>query len=86
MSACQYNDIILLLQIPEGPGAGEAILGDDGNMYGSGGSHGGDGGAESSSHDAPDAYGSFVAPADFGSAGGDVDTSYTGLTLSLIIH
>ena len=64
---------------PEGPGHGDAVLGSDGTMYGSGGSHGGDGGAESSSHDAPDAYGSFVAPDAFGSAGGDADITYTGL-------
>ena len=42
-------------------------------MYGSGGSHGGDGGAESESHDAPEGYGSFIAPVMFGSAGGNAD-------------
>ena len=47
-------------------------------MYGTGGSHGGDGGAESSSHKAADAYGSFIAPAAFGSAGGDAEAAYRG--------
>ena len=53
--------------------------GTDGFVYGSGGSHGGDGGAESKANDAPDAYGSFVAPTMFGSAGGDADSVYTGM-------
>ena len=56
-----------------------AIQGSNGIMYGSGGSHGGDGGAESKSHKAADAYGSFIAPAAFGSAGGDADAAYRGL-------
>lgn len=67
-----------LLLLTEGPGHGEAIQGSDGKMYASGGSHGGDGGAESKSHDAAPAYGSFIAPAAFGSAGGDADSTYKG--------
>ena len=69
----------MLFIFAEGPGAGEALLGSDAYMYGSGGSHGGDGGAEDSSHSAPEAYGSFIAPTMFGSAGGDADSSYAGL-------
>ena len=62
----------------EGPGAGEPVNGTDGTVYGSGGSHGGDGGADNEFNDAPPAYGSFVAPTMFGSPGGDADTSYPG--------
>ena len=71
----------------EGPGHGEAIQGSDGYMYASGGSHGGDGGAESKSHNAPDAYGSFIAPAAFGSAGGDAEAKYKGLCqIHVVMH
>ena len=54
-------------------------------MYGSGGSHGGDGGAESESHDAPEGYGSFIAPVMFGSAGGNAD-GHKGLWLVAVMR
>ena len=52
--------------------------GTDGRVYGSGGSHGGDGGADNKFNDAPPAYDSFVAPTMFGSPGGDAGISYPG--------
>ena len=65
----------------EGPGHGEHL---GASIFASGGSHGGDGGAESKSYQSPSAYGSFVEPVMFGSAGGDADTSNKGLFLFLI--
>ncbi|KAK3576663.1 hypothetical protein CHS0354_004948 [Potamilus streckersoni] len=50
----------------EGPGAGFRI-----DSYGTGGSHGGEGGSESAVHMAPPAYGFFIEPHQFGSGGGD---------------
>ena len=48
-------------------------------MYGSGGSHGGDGGAEDSTNQSPPSYGSFIDPTMFGSAGGDADINNKGI-------
>ncbi|CAH1775844.1 unnamed protein product, partial [Owenia fusiformis] len=49
-----------------GPGKGSRI----GANYGSGGSHGGEAGSESTGNEAPIGYGSFTYPRDFGSGGG----------------
>ena len=51
----------------------------EGTIFASGGSHGGDGGADDQSRDSPPAYGSFVQPDMFGSAGGDTNQNYKGL-------
>ena len=76
-----FIDIYWFLCLLEGPGAGRPIVGTDGFTYGTGASHGGEAGAEDSSHEAPSAYGNFISPDRFGSAGGDVLTntsSYKG--------
>ena len=52
------------MYFPEGPGAGIAL----GN-FGSGGSHGGEGGCADGSQVAPLGYGSFIVPSHFGSGG-----------------
>lgn len=54
--------------------------------YGTGGSHGGEAGAESIDIDAPSAYGNFISPDRFGSAGGNGGTNittYQGMLYSL---
>ena len=58
------QDIVNFFLFP-GPGKGYTI-----GQYGTGGSYGGEGGAESPSYSASPAYGSFSHPADFGSGGG----------------
>ncbi|KAL4226615.1 hypothetical protein ACF0H5_014598 [Mactra antiquata] len=54
----------------EGPGAGYTIT-DDGVEYGTGASHGGEAGSQNSDYISPTAYGNFISPDQFGSAGGD---------------
>lgn len=60
-----------------GPGKGYTI-----GQYGTGGSYGGEGGAESASHPASPAYGSFSKPSDFGSGGG-TGNGYKGTLFSI---
>lgn len=72
--------ISLILGFTEGPGAGLSLYGPSGVHYGSGASHGGEAGAENSSNTAPSAYGNFIKPDRFGSAGGD-GTGHTGMLI-----
>lgn len=58
----------------EGPGGGYTIEWTNDVWYGTGGSHGGEAGAESIDFDAPSAYGNFISPDRFGSAGGNGGT------------
>ena len=70
------------MYFPEGPGAGIAL----GN-YGSGGSHGGEGGCADGSQVAPLGYGNFIVPSHFGSGGAPVTDSgstYPGMFIYLI--
>lgn len=61
------------------------MTGNNNVLYGTGASHGGEAGAENSNHLAPSAYGSFISPDEFGSAGGDV-ASYKGTTKLVLLE
>lgn len=54
-----------MLFFSEGPGSGIISGG-----YGTGGTHGGEGGCKSASYQSPPAYGSVTHPVEFGSGGG----------------
>ncbi|WAR26294.1 hypothetical protein MAR_011998 [Mya arenaria] len=68
----------------EGPGAGTTYMG-DGQEYGTGASHGGEAGAGNSSMVTPSAYGNFIYPDQFGSAGGDGGSTKGGCGGGILI-
>ena len=72
MSLKRENSFVAVCFV-EGPGAGIA-LGD----FGSGGSHGGEGGCADGSQVAPSGYGNFLIPSHFGSGG--ASGTHTGST------
>ncbi|KAL8620487.1 hypothetical protein ACOMHN_056879 [Nucella lapillus] len=59
-----------------GEGEGRGVTGSDG--MGTGGSHGGEGGADNFGNSPSHAYGSLIAPRDFGSGGGNSSTGEPG--------
>lgn len=80
MCYLMFYILYVLCLLTEGPGAGRTLTTVDSVEYGSGASHGGEGGAEDSTFIAPSAYGNFITPDRFGSAGGDT-SNQTGNVL-----